>query len=137
MYCDKETSFLRFLRPTLSLVQKTNKILESKIADPTKLFTDLKMLYCIVVNKIVLPTPQINIYEHDIDKYLDPTPALGFTFESACTENEISAQEKDYLKLRRISFLVALSRDLKKRMPENIKIFKIMNMLSVSESLSA
>ena len=136
MYCDKKNFvFLSFLHPILSLVQKTNKSFESQVADPTKLLTDLKMLYSIVVSKIVLPTARIDIYEQDIDKYLDPTPTLGFAFESAYSENGINGQEKDHLKSRCISFLVALARELKNRMPENIKILERMNILSVSECL--
>jgi len=106
MHCDKTNLvYLSFLHPILYLVQTINKNFESKTADPTKLLSDLKKLYSTIANKIILPTARIDIYEDDIEKYLDPSPILGFAFESACTENEISAQDKANLKSQRMNAL--------------------------------
>lgn len=104
-------------------MQKTNKNFESKVADPTKLLSDIKRFYSTVANKILLPTARIDIYEQeDIEKYLDPSPALGYAFESSCVENKVIGQKKEHLKTRCVSFLIALVRKLKNRLPDNIKI---------------
>lgn len=138
MYCDKKNFiYLSFLYPILSLIQKTNKNFESKVADPTKLLSDIKRLYSTVANKILLPTARIDIYEQDIEKYLDPSPALGYAFESSCVENEVIGQEKEYLKTRCVSFLIALVRELKNRLPDNIKILERISAFSVTECLKA
>lgn len=138
MYCDKKNFiYLSFLYPILSLVQKTNKNFESKVTDPTKLLSDIKRLYSTVANKILLPTARIDIYEQDIEKYLNPSPALGYAFESSCVENKVIGQEKEYLKTRCVSFLIALVRELKNRLPDNIKILERISAFSVTECLKA
>ncbi|XP_067213025.1 zinc finger protein 862-like [Linepithema humile] len=138
MYRDKKNFiYLSFLYPILSMVQKTNKNFESKVADPTKLLSDIKRLYSTVANKIVLSTARIDIYEQDIEKYLDPSPALGYAFDSSCTENEIVGQEKENLKSRCVSFLIALVKELKNRLPDNIKILERISAFSVTKCLKA
>lgn len=118
-------------------MQKTNKNFESKVADPTKLLLDIKRLYSTVANKILLPTARIDIYEQDIEKYLNPSPALGYAFESSCTENGILGQEKENLKSKCVSFLIILVRKLKNRLPDNIKILERISAFSVTECLKA
>lgn len=136
MYCDRNNFvFLTFLHPILNLVQKTNKNFESKTADSTKLLSDVKWLYSTVVNKVILPTARINIFENDIENHLDPSPALGFAFESACQEHAICGQDKAVLKSRCVAFLVALAKELKNRLPQSLNILEKMNAFSVSECL--
>jgi hypothetical protein len=107
------------------------------VADPTKLLSDIKRLYSTVANKILLPTARIDIYEQDIEKYLDPSPALGYAFDSSCAENKIVGQEKENLKSRCISFLIALANQLKNSLPDNVKILERMSAFSVTECLKA
>jgi len=81
------------------MVQKTNKNFESKVADPTKLLLDIKKLYSMIADEILLPTARIDIYEQDFKKYLNPSPDLSYAFESSCTENKVVDQEKENLNL--------------------------------------
>ncbi|KYN15667.1 hypothetical protein ALC57_12170, partial [Trachymyrmex cornetzi] len=109
----------------------------SKVPDPTKLLSDIKRLYSMVVNKIILPIAKINIYEQDIEKYLDSSPSLGYAFESSCKENGIFGQEKENLKFRCVSFLIALANELKNRLSDNIKTLGRMSVFSMTECFKA
>jgi hypothetical protein len=111
------------------LVQKTNKIFESRSADPTKLLQDLKQLYVNIVSKIVTPgrLHRIDLLNDNFENYIDPNPYLGFAFENSCTQ--ISATDKSTIKSRCISFLTQLSKELRNRLPDNIKILEKMNLL--------
>lgn len=53
-----------------------------------------------------------DIYEQDIEKYLDPSPVLGYAFDSSCIDNEIIGQEKENLKSKCVSFLIARTKKL-------------------------
>jgi len=135
MYRNKKNFiYLNFLYPISNMVQKTNKNFESKVADPTKLL-DIKRLYSTIANKILLPTARIDIYEQDFEKYLNPLRDLGYAFESSYTENEVIDQEKENLKSRCVSFLIALAKELKNHLPDNIKILERINAFSVNECL--
>jgi len=60
---------------------------------------------------------------------------LGYAFDSSCIENEVVDQGKENLKSRYVSFLIALTKELKNHLP-NIKILRI-NAFSVNECLKA
>lgn len=68
---------------------------------------------------------------------MDPSPALGYAFDSSCTENEIIGQEKENLKFRCVSFLIALMKELKNCLSDNIKILERISAFSVTECLKA
>jgi hypothetical protein len=127
--------YLTFIYDIVQLVQKTNKIFESRSADPTKLLQDLKQLYVNIVSKIVTPgrLHRIDLLNDNFENYIDPNPYLGFAFENSCTQ--ISATDKSTIKSRCISFLTQLSKELRNRLPDNIKILEKMNLFAVDQCL--
>jgi len=62
---------------------------------------------------------------------------LGYAFESSCIENGICGQEKENLNSRYASFLIALAKELKNRLPHNIKTLERISAFSVAECLKA
>lgn len=60
---------------------------------------------------------------------------MGFSFESTCRNYSIDGAEKTYLKSRCVSFLVVLAREIKNRLPDNIKTLERMSELSVNQCL--
>ncbi|CAH1109742.1 unnamed protein product [Psylliodes chrysocephalus] len=131
--------YLTFIYPILSIVQKTNKQFESATADPTKLLSDLKNFYASIVTMIVNPTAKIDIYDLNvnIDNYLDPNPYLGFVFENACHINGIGIEDKAVLKDRCTAFLIKLAKEMRNRLPDNLKTLEKMNFLSVFNVLKS
>lgn len=136
LYRDPQNKvYLIFLYTILDLTQKTNKLFEANNVDVTKLTSDLKLLYCTIVKKIVNPTARINIFDDRFEKYLDPNPYLGFAFENACVEANLNEEQKSIIKSRCIAFLTQFALQLKNRLPENLEILEKMNRFSVLETV--
>lgn len=67
--------------------------------------------------------------------YLDPSPYPGYSFENAV--ESFTDSEKRILKKRCIDFTVKLINELQQRLPENVKILKDMNVMSVTQVLKS
>lgn len=70
------------MRPILTDVQKVNKAFEAKDADQTKLLKDLMTLLSSLVEKVVIPTEQIDVLTCRLEDHLNPKPYLGYLFET-------------------------------------------------------
>ncbi|EFA11723.1 hypothetical protein TcasGA2_TC001388 [Tribolium castaneum] len=138
MYCDSSNKvYLIFLHSIL--VQKVNK--ESNNTDSFTLQKDLinfvKSLANIVINNFS-NRKDIGIFElteEQIDPYLDPRPYLGFSFEKACEDCNVSPDEKETVGKRCFNFLVKLLKQLVIRLPSNKEIFNQISLFSVQECL--
>ena len=131
MYSDeKYLLYFLFLNPVLIEVQQVNKLLEAN---------ELILLITSIGKKIVLPTSNIDILTIKVDDFLNPKPCLGYQIETKVAEMKfqgtlINTEEND-IQIRCSNFLIALIKQLKQRLPENIKILKDMSYLSVNYML--
>ncbi|CAH1106772.1 unnamed protein product [Psylliodes chrysocephalus] len=119
------------------VIQATNKSFEASNADVTKLFNNLNHLYLSIIKKIVIPNANIHISSRvdDFENHLDPNPYLGYAFENSCRDCHLDQDSKEMIKGRCISFLIELAKQLRQRLPENIKILNKMQYFSVTECL--
>ena len=86
-----------------------------------------------------LPTSNIDILTTKVDDFLNPEPYLGYQFETKVAEMKsqgtlINTEEND-IRTRCSNFLIALIKQLKQRLPKNIKILKDMSYFSVNYML--
>lgn len=141
MYCDEiNKSYLLFLKPILSEVQRVNKSFEAKNADQTKLLDDLAQLLSSLIKKVVLPTVNADIFTTKIEEYLDPKPYLGYLFEKHVEEMKkkgLSAADEDTLRKRCTKFLLVLIEQIRQRLPDNFQTLRNVALLSVEKALCA
>ena len=140
MYSDeKNLLYFFFLNPVLIEVQQTNKLFEAKNVEKVKLLKELVLLITSIGKKIVLPTANIDILTTKVDDFLYPKPYLGCQFETKVAEMKfqgtLANNEENDIRIRCSNFLLALLRQLKQRLPENIKILKSMSYFSVNYML--
>lgn len=132
-------AYLLFLKPILTDVQRVNKSFESNNVDPTLLLNDLSMLIFNIGNKIFLPNWKAENVEKDIQKYLNPKPYLGFQFNKKIDElienKSITVAEEKTIRERCRDFLIDLYRQLKQRLPDNIKHLEKISLISVQNVL--
>ncbi|XP_043283199.1 uncharacterized protein [Venturia canescens] len=129
--------YLKFLQPILGSVQETSRNFESKTADPTKLLSDLKMLYASIANRVVQSTALISTNERNNRGHLNLSSAMASALDTACSEHGIHGEAKASLKSRCVSFLVNLKKELEKRLPPDFEMLEKMNLFSVSECLKS
>lgn len=77
----------------------------------------------------------LNLTPEQIDTYINPIPYLGFSFEMACQNNNLSVNQKECVKARCFSFLKKLLKELLQRLPSNLNIFKNIQLFSVNNCL--
>lgn len=139
MYCDgSNLAYLKFLLPILKDVQRVNKSFESNEADPTKLLQDLVTLVKSLVNKVVLPTSKVDPLHGNIEDVLDPKPYMGYLFEKEIElqrEKGISGDQENVLRERCVKFITTLIKQIRQRLPSNVKILQQMSLLSAENTL--
>lgn len=136
MYND-ETNYLYliFLKPVLQEVQRVNKKFESKSQDPTKLLSDLILLIKSLCSKITIPGFQLDVVNSKVEDHLHPHPYLGFECETKLSSSKLSVSEVKQLRQRCVQFLLELIKQLRQRLPENIKVLQDMSLFSPGECL--
>lgn len=137
---DRNLAYIKFMLPVVKDIQRVNKAFESNEADPTKLLNDLVMLVKSLVKKIVLPTSRVDPLEGNFEEYLDQKPYLGYDFErevDALREKGFSSQDEMALRGRCIKFITVLVKEIRQRLPSNIKILEQISLLSVDKALHA
>lgn len=140
MYSDeKNLAYLLFLNPVLIEVQQVNKLFESKNIEKVKLLNDLILLIKSIGKKLVLPTCNIDLLNSNIDDYLNDKPYLGYRFEIKIEElknqNILTKVEETNIRRRCSEFLLFLYKQLKQRLPENVKILQNISFFSVNHML--
>lgn len=140
MYSDeKNLAFLLFLSPILTEAQKVNKLFESQNIEKVKLLNDLIMLIKSIAKKLVLPTCNIDLLNSDIEEYLDPKPYLGYRFELKIQElkelKKLTNTDKTCIRETCCDFLLTLYKQLKQRLPDNIKVLQNVSCFSVNNML--
>ncbi|XP_068229521.1 E3 SUMO-protein ligase KIAA1586-like [Palaemon carinicauda] len=139
MYNDGQNlAFVKFLLPVLKDIQRVNKAFESNESDPTKLLDDLLMVLKSLVNKVVLPTAKVDPLEGNISEFLDPKPYLGYQFEKeieTLKQKGFSEVLEKNTRERCIKFITVLIKEIRQRLPDNVKILQYMSLLSVKNAL--
>ena len=136
----RNLAYIKFMLPIVKDIQRVNKAFESNDADPTKLLNDLVLLVKSLVNKIVLPTSRVDPLEGNFEEYLDPKPYLGYDFEKevdALREKGFSSQDEMSLRGRCIKFITVLVKEIRQRLPNNVRILEQISLLSVDKALHA
>lgn len=133
--------YLLFLRPILTDVQKVNKAFEAKDADQTKLLKDLMTLLSSLVEKVVIPTEQIDVLTCRLEDHLNPKPYLGYLFETyvdnmkAQKTDEFSVADEAVMRESCIRFITTLVDEIRQRLPDNITVLQKTSLLSVENAL--
>lgn len=133
MLCDKKNYvFLTFLKHVLGEVQFVNKKFEAETNDPTKLLNDLVQLIDSLSSKVLIPGRRIT-EAGDIERFLDPNCYLGYEFEKNMKEGKF--RDEPEIRKRCIGFVVCLVKELQNRLPDNVKVLRLMSTMSASECL--
>ena len=140
MYSDeKNMAFLLFLSPILTEVQQVNKLFESKNIEKVKLLNDLTMLIKSIAKKLVLSTCNIDLLNSNNEEYLDQKPYLGFRFELKIQDlkeqNKLTNTDESCIRRRCCDFLLALHKQLKQHLPDNVKVLQNISCFSVNNML--
>lgn len=140
MYSDDVNfAYIAFMYPILTDVNRVNKLFESKDADHSKLYGELTNLIDTLVAKIILPTQKVDIFTQNIQDFLDKKCFLGYRFESHLStmkDKGLPPNEEEIIRNRCIQFIVHLINELKNRLPENLKLMKSIQKISVEHALS-
>lgn len=131
--------FISFLYPILTNVNRVNKLFESKDADHSKLYNELINLIDTLVDMITLPTQKVDIFTQNIQDFIDMKCYLGYRFETHLTTMKnkgLPPDQEQVIRTRCIEFIVCLIQELKNRLPENLKLMKSIQRISVEHALS-
>ncbi|XP_077357277.1 uncharacterized protein LOC144004157 [Festucalex cinctus] len=135
-YMDKSNyAYLTFLKSILSDVQVAVNSFEGEQTDPVKLLDNLVHLLTSICAKVVNPTATIDILKNAIEGQLNPSPYLGYLFESTLSQLSLAPDEEKDVRRRCVEFVVALSKELQSRLPDNLEALRNIALFSVEETL--
>ena len=83
-------------------------------------------------SKVIIPGRRI-IEAGDIERFLDPNCYLGYEFEKYMKEAKF--RDESEIRKRCIEFVVVLVKELQHRLPDNVKVLRLMSTMSASECL--
>lgn len=137
LYNDKNLLYLKFLKPLLSEVQKTNKMFESNDADPTLLFTELNILLKNLSNQIVLKPDNFDELNSNLENFYIDTPHFNYNFENCINSKRqtIDNETEKEIRITCRNFVAKLIYQLRQRLPKNFETLKNINFFSVENSL--
>ncbi|XP_061728457.1 uncharacterized protein LOC133533482 [Cydia pomonella] len=140
MYSDDVNyAYISFIYPILTNVNRVNKLFESKDADHSKLYDELTNLIDTLVDKIILPTQKVDIFTQNIQDFIDNKCYLGYRFEThlqTMKDKGLPPNQEEIIRNRCIQFIASLIQELKNRLPENLKLMKSIQKISVEHALS-
>ena len=120
-------------------MQRVNKLFEAKVADEMKQLNNLTHLPKPIANKLINPSSRFDYLNSNIEEFLNPQPYLGYKCEKKIRglseDNKLSKQEEKAIRDRCQKFLLSLYKQLKQRLPDNIKILQKVSVLSVDKVL--
>ncbi|MPC32022.1 hypothetical protein E2C01_025324 [Portunus trituberculatus] len=82
----------------------------------------------------MVPTARVDPLTSDIGTYTDPIAYLSYEFEKMCSNLKLPEEKERNLRERCVSCVVRLTNELRNRLPENFKIWK-MSLFAVEECL--
>lgn len=127
--------YFTFLKSILSEVQVAVKSFEGEHTDPVKLLDNLVHLISSICSRVVNPMAKINVLKEAIDGHLNPAPYLGYLFESTMSQLSLAPEDEKVIRRRCISYVVALSKELQGRLPDDLETLRNMALFSVKETL--
>lgn len=139
MYSDGvNNAYFKFFQPILLEINSINKILQSNEVNHIDVLRSLLTLiqswmYMIIQpNKQILKKDVFSTSAAELKKILNPKPYLGFQFERAIEDRiankKITNKEADMIKKRCVNFIISLIDEFQKRLPDNVKLLKEINM---------
>lgn len=145
MYNDPRNKlYLLFLQPVVNEVNRINKLFQLDQGNPMKLLSELINLYQFIFKKIMRPvtiTSWATISEFDIysERNHLPVPAMhfGVEFEIYVTDlgDKLSTQTVTDVKARCRDYLLELLKQLKKRLPNNVKALESFQEIDIKNVL--
>ncbi|XP_031733330.1 uncharacterized protein LOC116399955 [Anarrhichthys ocellatus] len=137
MYVDKTNYvYLTFLKSILSDVQVALKSFEGEQTDPVKLLDNLVHLLTSICSRVVHPMAKIDVLKDAIDGHLSPSPYLGYLFESTVSRLSLAPDDEKVIRRWCINYIVALSKELQGRLPDNLEALRNMALFSVKDTLN-
>lgn len=139
LYSDKNLSYLKFLKPILSDVQKVNKMFESNDADPTLLLSELHNLLKNLSYQIVFKVDHFDPLYSRLEDFFVPTPYYNYDFEKFLTSKNqyINSEMEKEIRSTCRNFIVQLIYQLRQRLPTNFLNLKNTSFFCVENSLKA
>jgi hypothetical protein len=135
-YTDKTNYVnLTFLKSILSDVQVAVKSFEGDQTDHVKLLYNLVHLLTSICSRVVNPMAKIDVLKDAIDGHLSPSPHLGYLFESTVYQLSLTPEDKKVIRRQYINYIVASSKELQARLPDNLESLRNMALFSVKETL--
>ncbi|KAL0859773.1 hypothetical protein ABMA27_010129 [Loxostege sticticalis] len=133
-------AYLLYIHTVLDHLQSLVKIFQSNNIDPSKLLNDLIMAIESLGKRVLNPLRQIDIFEiNNLEDYLVPHPYLGFKVENKLREitttTGFSAEDEKQFRDKCVNFTIGLIKQLRQRLPDNYRILRKVNQLSVANTL--
>ena len=104
-----------------------------------KLLDDLTHLLKSIANKLINPLSRFDYLNSNMEEFLNPQPYLGYRckkkIRDLSEDNKLSKQKEKTIRDRCQKFILSLYKQLKQRLPENIKILQKISVLSVDKVL--
>ena len=121
-YMDKINYVYRtFFKSILSNVQVAVKSFEGDQTDPVKLLDNLVHLLTSICSRVVNPMAKIDVLKDALDGHLSPSPYLEYLLESTVYQLSLAPEDKKVIRRQCINYIVALSKELKARLPDNLE----------------
>lgn len=132
--------YLLYIHSVLNNLQSLVKVFQSNNIDPSKLLNDLIMAIESLGRNVLNPNRQIDIFEvQNLEDFLIPYPYLGYRVENKLEEvkksDRFSAEDEKKFREKCVLFTISLIKQLRQRLPDNYRILKKVNQLSVSNTL--
>ena len=138
MFSDERNKiYFQYLKSISNEVQRVNLIFQADKPDPTKLVDSLVFLIESLLKQIVIPTRRIDPFNSCIEENLDFKAYLGYETEKSFRDLKLPEVEEKVIRERCIKFVACLVKQIRQRVPENVKMLQKMSMFSVRNALNA
>lgn len=125
--------YLRYMKYVLSDVNNLNKSLQSK-NDSFKVMDDLVNVIEKLAKLVVNPTTKNILQVQNLRSYANPVPYFGIRCEQIlCRMNDPNTVQN--IRARSVEFVFELIDQLKARLPNNIRIFRMIKSFSIENTL--
>lgn len=129
-------SYLIFIKPYLQDVQRVNKLFQgSSSTDMSKLFEEICFLIEKTANSITVQRRDFDALSSTVEDYIIPNPYLGYDLEMHFKSSNLSEVVVKKIRQNCIQFVSKLVYSLRRRLPDNVKVLRQINRISVERAL--